>query len=115
MCTVNNYYCYITNVEAVNFFKITFKHSTKNKIKIYLFGGCNFNNYEFVQSILINRKEWVYHYYTPFLKNEDPTFSNLLIIGLLDDTHLLDFINFLNPNFCINDVEKILNVIGAVN
>lgn len=115
MCTINSYCCHITNAEAIDLFKITFKHSIKNKVRIYLFADCKFNNYEFIQSILINKKEWVYHYYIPFFKNNNLTFSNLLIIGLLDDTHLLDIVNFLNPNFCINDIKKILDTINSVN
>lgn len=115
MCTNNNYYCCITNIEANDFFKITFKHSIKNKIKIYLFINCKFTNYELIQSILISRKEWVYHYYIPFIEKNSLNFSNILIIGLSEDACLLNIINLLNPTSCINDVEQILNTINNID
>lgn len=113
--TDNDYYCSISNIEANEFFHITFKYSVKNKINIYLFADCKFNNYEFVQSILINKKEWVYHYYIPFLKNKNLNLSNILIVGFLEDVDLLSVNNFLNPTFCINSVEQILNIIKSID
>lgn len=103
----------ITNLEMKKFFQITFHHSIKNRIKIYLFIDCKFTNYELVQTLIINKQEWVYHYYIPLIKNKN--FSNVLILGLSEDYCLIDVIKNLNPSLYLNKPDQILNIIESID
>lgn len=111
----NNNNCCVSNEDIIKFFQITFKYSDSNNIKMYLFVDCKFTNCELIQSILITKKEWVYHYYIPFFNNSTLEFSNFLIVGLLTDNDLLEFFKLLNFSFCINDKNQILNTIDSID
>lgn len=104
------YEFYIPSHEAKNLFNITLNYSTFNKVKVYLFLDCKFENFEFVQALLIKNPSWVYHYYIPNCKNIN--YSNILILGVFPEHDFCFFFDLLNFSNCIHDPELILNFIG---